>query len=694
MKALVVCGALAASFLVQGEVFSFKAHETLTPVELNVDDSVRFTLLNGETRTLTLKGTEVGILENVPTLEGLVYTFTVHVTVDGHPLALRRYAPTQESFYEPVVVNGMRIWPDMVLKLFDHVPMRYPHMGNRRQRPWKDARFALQDATLPICPEPLHPWYDNQEGVIPVGRCYHGGDVWMGPFGWGACHGGLDICHKRGDVLYAPFSVDDQWYFNSLRKKDNNNRWRGIRRWPDGALWAIQTHHLIDLKVDEHTPVKKGTPYATTAGVAVGWYDHTHFEFKVASERGGKIPDFDQGPLVDDPSGAPTGCRGQPEVHHLDPWILFWQIFKQQKADAGRPDVDIAPFSPVQTGASVPFAAVVPPVVSTNAAAWRFNWAFGDGSRAEGASVRHAFMKPGIYPVTLTLERGETRLSATQHITVDGAAMARPALAFASEDLAFHPQPVGLLDAYGRKVERIPFAPRFIGDHSRTNYRDGCAVQLVNRGGGVLPAVAVGDIVYTGPAMPKWLTAEVTGAPGEQTLVLRTMSRGIHRGTWRADVTLRVPGAQEETVVLPVSYTVMNLVAQKGRFSMDDDKPGVFLTPGFWVGHRLIGRHGLDYRTNGGRSEKGQFVRFEPRLAAGTWKIVVPLRTPSAPGVRYWVRVVCADGERRVSVEPLRNPVVGTFDFDFCEGFVEILAEDSVGLVAVNMLEFIPVRLK
>src|SRR5437763_1313242 len=76
----------------------------------------------------------------------------------------------------------------------------------------------------------------------------------------------------------------------------NNNRWRGVRRWPDGSEWWLQTHHLIQMLVPERTPLKAGTPYATTAGVFVGAHEHTHFMFRVMDQGG---------------------------EYWLDPWILF-----------------------------------------------------------------------------------------------------------------------------------------------------------------------------------------------------------------------------------------------------------------------------------------------------------------------------------------------------------------------------------
>jgi hypothetical protein len=83
----------------------------------------------------------------------------------------------------------------------------------------------------------------------------------------------------------------------------NNNRWRGIHRWPNGSEWILQAHHMTALTVPEHTPLKKGQQFAYGAGVLSGEVDHTHFVFKVHDEG---------------------------ETVLLDPWILFWQMYRDQ----------------------------------------------------------------------------------------------------------------------------------------------------------------------------------------------------------------------------------------------------------------------------------------------------------------------------------------------------------------------------
>ena len=65
-----------------------------------------------------------------------------------------------------------------------------------------------------------------------------------------------------------------------------------------------KTHHLIRMLVSERTPLRVETAYATTAGVHIGSHEHTHFMFRVIDQGG---------------------------EYWLDPWILFWEMFRQQR---------------------------------------------------------------------------------------------------------------------------------------------------------------------------------------------------------------------------------------------------------------------------------------------------------------------------------------------------------------------------
>ena len=103
----------------------------------------------------------------------------------------------------------------------------------------------------------------------------------MGAYDGASAHGGLDINHPKGTPLYAPINVDDQFLYNSTEMGHNNNRWRGIRRWANGAQWVLQSCHMTRLTVPEHQPLEGGQQYAEGAGVWVGVAEHSHFTFAV-----------------------------------------------------------------------------------------------------------------------------------------------------------------------------------------------------------------------------------------------------------------------------------------------------------------------------------------------------------------------------------------------------------------------------
>jgi hypothetical protein len=135
----------------------------------------------------------------------------------------------------------------------------------------------------------------------------------------------------------------------------------------------------------------------------------------------------------------------------------------------------------------------------------------------------------------------------------------------------------------------------------------------------------------------------------------------------------------------------------EGEVVVDDADPGFYATSYFWVGHRFCrvpaGKrgHGGFYLTNGSRPTPGEFARFTPDLRAGRYEVLLSEQTPFAPGVEFDVRVRCASGDQVVRMRPDRSRRVGTFDFDEgADGFVEIHAGGSTGLVVVDAVTFRP----
>jgi len=685
---------LAACILGQAnaaEVIQLRAKDTITAFEMNRGDTLRFALRNGKTRTLVLLDTSAAIVERV-TPGGIVYRFDCRIQVDGQPMTMRRYACSQECFYEPYVVNGIRIWPDIVKDVFDLIPVRYPKKGNLQCVPRKDARFAIQDATLRICPEETRPWLEERKNFIDVGRCYNGDDCYLGPYLGQACHVGMDINHPKGSLLFAPIGFDTQAYFNSLKAGHNNNRWRGIRNWPNGDVWALQTHHLIKLLVPENTPLSVGTEYATTAGVHVGSHEHTHFEFKVGRPREATISPAESSiafPIdFDDQSEL---AQERPEVLHLDPWIVFWQIFEDRKSREGTIHASMQPLSPCKTGESVTFSSVGSRK-GTGGAEPSYYWTFGDGGFAIGPKPQYTFARSGVYPVTLVVDNGANQATCTQHVTVNGELHAAPVLALsASDEIAFRRRPKTVADVYGAEPRSIPRTLEFVARPTRPVPR-AKTICLENLGGGKLSTMNSPTIEYLEGT--DWLTIEPSGKGNSQSLNVRVDGTGFNEGEYTAVVDVDCTGA----VNSPQSFRIVLRVPPAllaAQVTIDDRDDACYATPHFWVGHRFCrcpsGRrgHGDFYLTNGSKSAADEFVRFTPDLQTGRYEVALADETPFRPGTEFDIRVRHRDRDSTVRVVPAKSRTIGTFDFDEgADGFVEILAEGSKGLVIADAVHF------
>ena len=131
----------------------------------------------------------------------------------------------------------------------------------------------------------------------------------MGPYAGAFAHCGLDINMPAGTLLTSPMDLDVQYYTRRLDAGLGNNSWVGFKTWEGDVIWRLSTAHIVAPLVPEHTPLAKGTPYATGAGTAVGLHEHTHFGFHV-TEQGGS--------------------------YFLDPWILFWQMLRDAVAGTCR----------------------------------------------------------------------------------------------------------------------------------------------------------------------------------------------------------------------------------------------------------------------------------------------------------------------------------------------------------------------
>lgn len=641
------------------QTFDVAAKETLTVVRMNHGDVLRFRLRNGEMRTFVLDETSARIIERIR--RGAVYSFECRLLADGQPLALRRYVGSQETFYEPWVVNGVRIWFSSSASIFEHIPIRYPEDHDSLK---EDAILAVQDATLPICPQPMRPWFPIERHFIDIGQCYGGDDPWLGPYLGQACHMGMDVNMPKGTPLYAPIDFDDQWIFSA------DHRWRGVRRWENGDIWGLQSHHLHRLLAEEGSLLKAGAQYAEAAGKAVGETPHSHFEFHV---------------------GKGALNRGRPGGTELDPWILFWQIFETDKNTKGMIRAVIVPLAPAVTGEPVRFLASGSQA-GPGGGPLRCFWTFGDGGWSDGPSPQHVFVRPGVYPVTLVVDDGRQQATHTQHITVNGEPVSSAALVLeAPDNVTFQRRPPSAADVYGWPVKHLPHTLQF----TTTPNGPPTASQKIllrNAGAGVLPFASPPEVRISGNH-GNWLRLRQGGEGNNQWLEVAADRRGLPEGQYEAVVFLHSPGALNAMQGFRVKLNVRP-TPEADEIIVDDKEQGCFATPFFWVGHQnaRVSQKGCKgrYLTNGGREDGNAIVRYTPDLSAGQYKVSFHPETPVIES-SFLVRIRHASGEQTVRFAPHCSETrsLGTFEFsEGTDGFLEILARDSEGLVVVDAVVF------
>lgn len=653
--------------------FSLEARDTVSGFELNRGDVMRYRLRNGQVRTLVLEETFARVLlTNLRELRkaqpdgGTLYEMCARVRIDGHPVNLVRYVGSQETFAVPYVINGMRLWLDAVSDAL--ALMTDNHGGTAECAMNKHARFAANDARDPVAPVPLHQWYPMKRPFLDIAECYNGDDPYYGAYQGAECHAGLDIDMPKGSPLFAPVDIDDQYLFNSLAAGDDNNRWRGIHKWPNGDVWTLQVHHLVALLAPEHQPVRAGAYYADAAGVLPGDNNHAHFIFKTR------------------PSGETADIQ-------LDSWILFWQLCEQERKQAGEIRAEMQPLSPAKTGASVRLSSQ-----GSRKGRWgiRFDtsWSFGDGGFSLDANPSHVFGRPGVYPVTLTVWDGVDRAATTQLITIDGAPISEPALALAAPDeIGFVERRPEVRDTYG-----IPpaFDPHTITIVARLGSQAARLreVLLVNTGGGRLTGAEAPEVRYTG--REGWLDVKLAGVPPEQKLRVQANPKNLTPGYYVATVAVRCPGCLNSPQQFRLKLDVRE-TQPEAEVVIDDADPDFYATPYFWIGPRF--RFWKDkgyrdfYRINGLRTQEGEFVRFTPDLRAGRYEVSFLEETPFPAGSAFFVLIRHRGGLEKILAEPLRSRSLGTFEFDEGgDGYLQILAAGAQGQVLADAVRFRPVR--
>jgi len=690
--------------------------ETITPIELNHGEMLRYTGKDGSVLTIELLSTSANILytnrDKIPYEESgndlgsmyrarLMYEFNCDVRINGFPMTMRRYVCSQESFYEPYVINGIRIWFDGVTDIFEEHGGFLDRVRSANGKPGKNARFLLQDMTHRICPDEIHAWFidgedrdDNfiyKDNFIDIGRPYNGDDCFLGAYMGGQSHGALDMDMAQNSLMYAPFDLDTQ----------TGIRAEGSKTWLDGSQWRINTGHVMEKYVPDNTPVKGGEVYGRGARRGTALHTHAHFGFQI----------YENGILYD-----------------VDPWIIFWQLFEDNKKRDGVLRAMMAPLSHSKTGAKIKFQSICS-LEENQCSLLEYYWTFGDGGWSTGSAPEYVYVHPGIYPVTLTIDNGKELASFTQHITIEGADIKSPSLILSSgEEPFFRPRPTEAMDVYGWPVKLIPHTMEFLARASRPEPKTR-KLHVNNLGSGGLGSATYG-IDYRNNRHIGWLNIQSAGQGNDQVLDIGVNSEGFPPGEYVAIVAVHSAGALNSPQKFRVVMNVPQKPARSAGVIIDDKDDEFYCTPYFWVGHRFHGwgwpelknAEGYNhfYLINGQRAKESEFARFTPDLEAGIYDVWLYEKTPYASGppannepAKFQVRIAHAGGDTVVWMEPtimkgffprphkdqdgwtwLDEPQptrkIGTFRFDEGkDGFVEIWSKGSTGQVIVDAIRFL-----
>lgn len=711
---IVVVVPFAFSNLNQGDAIARIAKGTITPIEINHGDIFSYTRRDGEKLTLELLTTSANIIytnkDKIPPDESgndrgnmfrarLLYEFTCDVKINGLPMTMRRYVGSQESFYEPYVIDGVRIWFDGVSAINQENGGFLNTARSANGIPKKHAWFVFHDLTERICPGEIHPWFiDGEErdesyiykdNFIDIGRCYNGDDCFLGAYLGGEAHGALDVVMEKNSLMYAPFDIDTQ----------EGIRASGSKAWPDGSEWRINIGHIFEKFVPDNTPLKAGTAYGRGAKRAVGFHPHAHFGFQI----------FENEVLYD-----------------IDTWIIFWQLFEDNKMRDGILRAMMAPLNHSKTGEKVQFQNVCN-LSKDQCSNITCYWTFGDGGSSVKTTPEHVYTKAGIYPVTLTVDNGSELASFTQHITIEGSVLNKPSIALScSEEPAFRKRPLDAMDVYSWPVKFIPSSLKFLARPSRPEPKTK-KIQIQNTGVGDMSQVTFG-INYKNREHG-WINIQSEGSINNQTTEIGVNGRGLSSGKYEAIVSVFSEGAVNSPQKFKVIMDIPEYSAKTKGITVDDKDDNFYCTPYFWVGHRYHGwgwpllkdAEGYNhfYLINGERAKKGEFARFNPDLQEGFYDLYLYEKTPFASGppadnepARFQVRVVHARGDTTFWMEPERTKglyprphegpdgwyyfepqtsrSLGTYRFEEGkDGFVEILAGGSEGQVIADAVRFL-----
>ncbi|MGB3589359.1 MAG: PKD domain-containing protein, partial [Tunicatimonas sp.] len=409
------------------ETFHFKSDGHLKAVEMDWGDTLVYQLKNGQARTFVLQRTaaEPIYIYDLPKNQwrsGCIYKMQAELLCEGQPLTLHRIVSAQQSYYEPYHIHGVTLFFDAVNDIETFIKDNHGSSGSR-SFPRKKCRLAFIEMGSLFAPQQLRPWFPLADNFLDVRESYEGADTWLGGYKKDEAHNGLDVNVPNNTPLWAPIDFDNQYYFNSKAKGDNNNRWKGIRNWENGEQWILRTHHMTELHVRERTPVSQSKKYGEVGGTHYGSHPHVHFFFQ--------------------------WNKGEQQLP-LDPWIIFWKMFENNRQRSGKIRAEMAPFQIMKTGEQLVLDGRGSQAGVRGNGNLRYHWSVSDGGFYEGAFASHAFTQAGVHAVTLLVTDGTDSCSFTQQISVLPGGEEVPYLRLSSSNLQdFRRRSPSDVDMYG-----------------------------------------------------------------------------------------------------------------------------------------------------------------------------------------------------------------------------------------------------
>lgn len=662
---------------IKAETISIKAKKTLTVVELNAGDIIEYELQSGRIVNLKLIESNSEVIFSTVELPGQgndddasVFKMECVINIDGQDLEMKRYVPVQESFYEPYNVNGLRIWFDAV-KSVD----RLYNENHGDCLPKKEVRLALHDASLPISPEEITTWCNLPYNYPDVKHSYRGEDTWLGTYYGSDLHGGLDINMPSNSPLWAPLSFDNNFTFNSIKSGHNNNRWRALKHWDNGDIWIVQTHHHNELIVPEFKEIRKGTKYAHSAGTLAGSHTHTHFVFKV------KQPNF--------------------EEFYMDPWIIHWQILENKKEKSNALKAEIKSLNPGVTGETIQFDGTTSKV-GLNTLTPDFYWSFGDGGSSIAQKPMHIYQDPGIYPVTLTLFDGVNYSTITQHIVINGESTKFPEFKVTQENnRSFAVRRAWEMDSYNNSEIMLPNTVSFTLPHYHKKETEAqeISINFINSAG------------FSGSRYPyrlevnyihgyNWLDFEVKNISNNSMnikLIPKIENLNTQEGKSEAYLVIHDNGFINSPSLVKVEVDFSRTV-NKSSIIIDDQDVNCIKSNYFWLTNKLNPELGLgwskcigeSFLMSSGNSES-DFIRYLPKVSEGKYRVSLysPLYdqdviTKKIEG--FNVIINSKNGIQKKWVKPNDTKIIGEFDFNSGDGYIEIISKGAKGLIIADAI--------